>query len=141
MGLAVLALPVWTPGRIPRGFQVPPDWGPIRNMAAPPPLPPPPVWYAPPVQYLPPPPPVAYYAPPRGHSGRRTSNFEHSSASRWSTTSSRPRTTTMTGNMNQQDELTMRYPSRSPELARLALAKAWRDFRRKRIDGAMFSEI
>jgi hypothetical protein len=24
MGLAVLALPVWTPGRIPRGFQAPP---------------------------------------------------------------------------------------------------------------------
>src|SRR5262249_53275780 len=79
---------------------------------------------------------------PRGHSRRRTSNFfEHSSASRWSTTSSRPRTTTMTGNMNQKDDLTMRSPSRSPELARLALAKAWRDFRRKRIDGAMFSEI
>ena len=47
----------------------------------------------------------------------------------------------MTGNMKQQDELTMRYPTRTPELARYSLAMAWRDFRRKRIDGATFSAV
>jgi hypothetical protein len=41
--------------------------------------------------------------------------------------------------MKQHDELTMRYPTRAAELARYSLAMAWRDFRRKRIDGATFS--
>jgi hypothetical protein len=43
--------------------------------------------------------------------------------------------------MKQQDELTMRYPTRTPELARYSLAMAQRDFRRKRIDGATFSAV